>query len=115
MPTAKELPDSLEPLSRRNAVMLSHRRFGSEVDDLARALQHALGLHLKSTTPYAFAASLAAKETPAPSWIDYLFSFEGRISRKSFWLSGLAIMGEFAMSALPPKADILPLLGLNGR
>ena len=38
---------------------------------------------------YAFAAG----ETPTPSWIDFLFSFEGRISRKSFWVSGLAIAG----------------------
>ena len=43
MPTENELPDSLKPLSRRNAVMLSHHRFGPEVDDLARALQRAWG------------------------------------------------------------------------
>jgi uncharacterized membrane protein YhaH (DUF805 family) len=92
MPTAKELPASLELLSRRNAVTLSHHRFGSEVDELAQALQRALGLHPKSTIPaYAF----AARETPTPSWIDYLFSFEGRISRKSFWLSSLAIMPAY--------------------
>ena len=89
MPTEKELPDSLKPLSRRNAVTLSHHRFGPEVDELARALQRALGLQPKSTTTYTF----AARETPTPSWIDFLFSFEGRISRKSFWLSGLAIAG----------------------
>jgi len=86
MPTAKELPDSLKPLSRRNAVTLSHHHFGPEVDELARALQRALALHPKSTTTF------AARGTPTPLWIDYLFSFEGRISRKSFWLSGLAIM-----------------------
>jgi uncharacterized membrane protein YhaH (DUF805 family) len=89
MPAAEELPDSLQPLSRRNAVTLSHHRFGSEVDELARALQRILGLYPKSTGTYAF----ASRETPTSSWIDYLFSFEGRISRKSFWLSGLAILG----------------------
>jgi uncharacterized membrane protein YhaH (DUF805 family) len=89
MPTANELPDSIKPLSRRNAVTLSHHRFGPEVDELARVLEGALGLHPKSTTPsYAF----AARETPTPSWINYLFSFEGRISRKSFWLFSLAIL-----------------------
>ena len=40
--------------------MLSHHRFGPEVDDLARALQRALGLQPKSTATYAFAAG----ETP---------------------------------------------------
>jgi hypothetical protein len=34
MPTADELPQTLKPLARRNAVMLSHQRFGTEVDDL---------------------------------------------------------------------------------
>jgi len=38
MPTEKELPDSLKALSHRNAVTLSHHRFGSEVDELALAL-----------------------------------------------------------------------------
>jgi TIR domain-containing protein len=41
MPTANELPDSLKPLSRRNAITLSHHRFGPEVDELARVLERA--------------------------------------------------------------------------
>jgi hypothetical protein len=89
MPTADELPDSLKALARRNAVMLSHHHFGREVDELARTLQRVLGLPPRSTSIYSFAPT----DTPAPSWIDYLFSFEGRISRKSFWLSGLAVVG----------------------
>jgi uncharacterized membrane protein YhaH (DUF805 family) len=89
MPTAEELPDSLKPLSRRNAVTLSHHRFGSEVDELARVLQRTLELRPKSAATCAF----VARDAATPSWIDFLFSFEGRISRKSFWLSGLAIMG----------------------
>src|SRR5262249_26617858 len=93
MPTADELPDSLKALVRRNAVMLSHHRFGREVDELARALQRVLGLPPKPTSIYSFAAT----DTPTPSWIDYLFSFEGRISRKSFWLSGLALIGVCAL------------------
>ena len=114
MPTENELPDSLKPLSRRNAVMLSHHRFGPEVDDLARALQRALGLQPKSTATYAFAAG----ETPTPSWIEFLFSFEGRISRKSYWLSGLAIVGVsffflLAISALLGKEELDPQKGTS--
>ena len=109
MPTENELPDSLKSLSRRNAVMLSHHRFGPEVDDLARALQRALRLQPKSTAIYAFATG----ETPTTSWIDFLFSFEGRISRKSYWLSGLAILGVclfflLAISALLGKQALDP-------
>ena len=81
MPTDKELPDSIKPLSRRQAITLSHHRFGPEVDELARALQRALGLIPKST-----------RETPTPSLADHLFSFEGRISRKSYWLSSLSLV-----------------------
>jgi hypothetical protein len=44
MPTAEELPRSLKALVRRNAVPLSHHRFGPEVDALARTLQRVLGL-----------------------------------------------------------------------
>jgi uncharacterized membrane protein YhaH (DUF805 family) len=88
MPTADELPDSLKAFARRNAVMLSHHRFGPEVDELARVLQRALGSHPKSTTIYSFAAT-----DTRPSWINYLFSFKGRISRTSFWLSGLGLWG----------------------
>ena len=115
MPTENELPElSLKPLSRRNAVMLSHHRFGPEVDDLARALQRALGLQPKSTATYAFAAG----ETPTPSWIEFLFSFEGRISRKSYWLSGLAIVGVsffflLAISALLGKEELDPQKGTS--
>ena len=47
------------------------------------------GCSQNHTATYAFAAG----ETPTPSWIEFLFSFEGRISRKSYWLSGLAIVG----------------------
>lgn len=47
MPTAEQLPDSLKPLSRRNAVTLSHQRFNAEVDELAEVLQRDLGLDPK--------------------------------------------------------------------
>jgi uncharacterized membrane protein YhaH (DUF805 family) len=98
MPTADELPDSIKALARRNAIMLSHHRFGLEADELAQALQRVLGLQPRSTPIYSF----AARDTPTPSWIDYLFSFEGRISRKSFWLSNLALLlvGALVMGGL---------------
>jgi len=88
MPTIQDLPDSLQALSRRNAVTLSHNRFGAEVDELAAALKRALGIH-----PEAAVLGLTPPPLSPPSWIDLLFSFEGRISRKSFWLSGLALTG----------------------
>ena len=42
-----QLPNSIKPFSRRNAVILSHHRFNPEVDELARTLQRALGLPAK--------------------------------------------------------------------
>src|SRR5262245_60015321 len=107
MPRETELPESLKPLSRRNAVTLTHQRFGAEADELALSLQHALGLRPVST--YAFAAS----EPSGPSWIDFLFSFEGRISRKSYWLSNLTIvsvallmMGALAAASASGNVDL---------
>lgn len=38
VPRASELPDSLQPLVRRNAVRLTHERFGADAGDLASSL-----------------------------------------------------------------------------
>lgn len=89
MPLAEELPDSLKPLTRRNAIEVAHHRFASDVDELARVLQRALGIAAKGGPPQSFVEGGNAK--PDASWIDLLFSFKGRISRKQFWLSGLAL------------------------
>jgi uncharacterized membrane protein YhaH (DUF805 family) len=99
MPTEEELPDSIKPLTRRQAVTLSHYRFGAEVDEMARTLKDALGLRPKTTTS---AYTFAAIETPTPPWIDYLFSFEGRISRKSYWLSilGVSVVATLVLGGL---------------
>jgi TIR domain len=42
MPTADELPDELRPLTRRNALELSHTRYKADVDRLINALNVAL-------------------------------------------------------------------------
>lgn len=89
MPLAEELPDSLKPLTRRNAIEVAHHRFASDVDELARVLQRALGIAAKDGPPSPSLTAGNAK--PDASWIDFLFSFKGRISRKEFWLSGLAL------------------------
>jgi TIR domain len=38
MPDEERLPDTLRPLAHRNAVRLEHERFGSDADNLSRAL-----------------------------------------------------------------------------
>jgi hypothetical protein len=42
MPREDQLPESLKPLARRNAVRLTHERFRSDVQGLVAALQRAL-------------------------------------------------------------------------
>jgi hypothetical protein len=42
MPRPDELPETIRPLSRRNAVRLTHERFRSDVQGLVKALQGAL-------------------------------------------------------------------------
>jgi hypothetical protein len=72
MPTPDELPDSLKPLSSRNAVFLSHHHFVSEVDELARVLEY----------------NDDHKDTGS-SLADDLFAFEGRLSRRSYLIYNL--------------------------
>jgi hypothetical protein len=42
MPQARQLPESLEPLSRRNAVRLSHERFKADAQGLVKQLEKAV-------------------------------------------------------------------------
>jgi tetratricopeptide (TPR) repeat protein len=43
MPRLDELPDTLKPLARRNAVRLTHERFSADIQGLVKALQQTLG------------------------------------------------------------------------
>ena len=42
LPKPEDLPESLQPLTRRNAVRLTHERFRADVAGLVKALQHSL-------------------------------------------------------------------------
>jgi uncharacterized membrane protein YhaH (DUF805 family) len=127
MPPPSELPASLEPLSRRNAVEIAHHRFTADCDDLAAAIKRALGI----AAPSAMAPGTAAQPAmllqpagpnmPAPSgaqqsidqasaqelppakrsWPEILFSFSGRISRKQFLLGALVVIAIVAAFLIP--------------
>jgi uncharacterized membrane protein YhaH (DUF805 family) len=92
MPRTEELPESLRPLTRRHAVELTHQRFASGVDELATGIKRALGKDtpLPSLGSPALLRSAHA-DTPrwqaeTQKWVEILFSFKGRISRKTyFW------------------------------
>jgi hypothetical protein len=43
MPRPEELPETMRPLARRNAVRLTHERFRADAQGLIKALQQALG------------------------------------------------------------------------
>lgn len=84
MPHAEELPDSIRPLARRNAVEITHHRFGGDVDDLARVVRYALGMEMP--------APETQRSDPANnSWANFLFSFDGRISRKQYFWGTIAL------------------------
>jgi uncharacterized membrane protein YhaH (DUF805 family) len=91
MPRSEELPPALQAFTRRNAFPVSHHRFAADVDELVRSLQKALGIPPKAPKDAAAGADRDLAATRATTWTEYLFSFKGRISRKPFWLSGLAI------------------------
>jgi uncharacterized membrane protein YhaH (DUF805 family) len=90
MPPANELPQSLGAFARRQAVEISHTRFGADTDDLAQSLQRALGI--QSPPPGAHSPAISL-DTPGSNrgWSDLLFSFNGRLARKPYWLTGLGV------------------------
>jgi uncharacterized membrane protein YhaH (DUF805 family) len=65
MPPPSELPASLEPLSRRNAVEIAHHRFTTDCDALAVAIKRALGMAPPSATTPGTAAQTAAEPVMA--------------------------------------------------
>jgi hypothetical protein len=85
MVTPDDLPDSLKPLARRQAFEIAHHRFGADVDRLVLALQRILGVHPKHQIDHVDAKL-------DDSWSEFLFSFNGRIARKQFWLATLALI-----------------------
>ena len=117
MPRPSELPPSLEPLSRRNAVEITHHRFTTDCDQLAVAVKRALGMAVPSTIAKGTVmqpvldGQTAVPHMPAPSaaqplmdqeaedfppakrsWPEILFSFRGRISRKQFVLGAIFVV-----------------------
>jgi TIR domain len=92
MPTAMELPSSLKPLTRRQAIELSHARFASDVDLLANSIKRVdQEISTKTTTP------LDRAQNASLSMIQILFSYRGRISRAAFW-KGLTLYLAMVLS-----------------
>jgi uncharacterized membrane protein YhaH (DUF805 family) len=106
MPQPAELPPSLEPLSRRNAVEIAHHRFAADCDELAAAIKRALGMSeaaVGALGPAALPASNRSGEMPParPSWPEILFSFRGRVSRKQFVLGALVVVAMVLALIIP--------------
>jgi uncharacterized membrane protein YhaH (DUF805 family) len=84
MPRSEELPESLSRLARRQAVELTHKGFVSGVDELAKSIKRALNKEAAPVQP-------ATPQARIQKWIDTLFSFKGRISRKTYFLSAAGL------------------------
>jgi uncharacterized membrane protein YhaH (DUF805 family) len=98
MPRTEELPDSLRSLARRQAMELTHQRFASGVDELAAGIKRALGKDIPQTPSGNHALLRSAwVETPkwqaeTHKWVEILFSFKGRISRKTYFLGAACLL-----------------------
>ncbi len=79
MPAASDLPPSLTALARRQAVEVTHTRFGADADELAKAVGDAIGIPVTART-----AGDVKDENPR-TLADRLFSFKGRMSRAAYW------------------------------
>jgi uncharacterized membrane protein YhaH (DUF805 family) len=98
MPRTEDLPESLRPLTRRQAVELTHQRFLSGVDELAASIKRALG---KERPREALGSHAVTRLVPAKThkwqaetqkWTEILFSFKGRISRKTYFLGAVCLL-----------------------
>jgi TIR domain-containing protein len=69
MPRAEELPASLAPLARRNAIELSDARWAYDVDRLARTIQDVLEENPAPPPPASIAPAVAAKATGSRAWL----------------------------------------------
>jgi uncharacterized membrane protein YhaH (DUF805 family) len=125
MPRASDLPGTLEPLSRRNAMEIAHHRFAADCDNLAAAIKRALGMAavpatdaqgaVQSVSTPAVQSLLDAAAAPPSTdqaaspplvagkrgWPEILFSFRGRICRKQFVLGTLIIFAVAIGLAIP--------------
>jgi uncharacterized membrane protein YhaH (DUF805 family) len=86
MPQPEELPESIRPLARRNAVEITHHRFGGDVDDLAGVIQRAANIEPINPQP-----TTLSQNQQSDSWANFLFSFEGRVSRSQY-LKGIILV-----------------------
>ena len=107
MPTHVQLPEPLKPLIRRHAHEISHVRFGADVDRLAASLKEAFGI-ADPGVPARAPEQAKERTVQAPlSWTDILFSFKGRISRKTFWIGVIGLI--LVQNAL--HATLLAIVG----
>ena len=90
MPTAEELPPSLRPLSRRQAIEISHARFASDVDFLANTIKRAEGM--LSSRKAALLDTVTQSANVPISLSQIIFSFQGRIGRAAYW-KGMVVYG----------------------
>lgn len=78
MPSANGLPESLQPFTRRNAFEIAHHSFASDVSELSTIILQSVGIAPSNKLEH-------TERTVPVSWADALFSFKGRLSRRSFW------------------------------
>jgi uracil-DNA glycosylase len=74
MPISRDLPDELAPLSRRNAVEISHQRFAYDVEQLVRSIKTLLLPAKPAAKPKADSETLRRKMKAIKKIKDGLFS-----------------------------------------
>jgi uncharacterized membrane protein YhaH (DUF805 family) len=130
MPSSDELPGTLAPLARRQAVEIAHPRFVADVDQLARSLGRVLGVAgpssrtadaPSSSAPIPAISADAPRGLPtrlrASGWmpqmplIDLLFSFQGRVSRRPYWLAALGVLAAAVAFQMMLVLTLLAFIG----
>lgn len=106
MPTEAQLPEPLQPLARRQALVIDHRRFAADIERLVIALREALGA---APAPAAKPAPAVARPAPSRRWALVAA------------MAGLLAAGGWALWRRPgtPVAPVAPVAparaAVNGR
>jgi hypothetical protein len=95
MPRAEELPASLAPLARRNAIELSDARWAYDVDRLARTIQDILE-ETPATPPPASLTPVVAKATGSRAWL---------LSLAAVVLVAAVVLGAWAWTRPTPSGN----------
>lgn len=116
MPRANDLPDSLKPLVRRQAIEISHTRFDSDSERLTRALQRALEDQpaIVETEPRGDPKPIVVEPAPATAPILVKSALDGSVAPPGHAQPKQGLIAGKVKYAVIAIAALIAILGIIG-